>query len=125
MKKEQRKKDRAKAEPSTEKRFTITLDNVSKPDLEPYSDKKEAKPLTARLEDDDDADGSDNDQQPGKERGEYRSGNRVQCRTGKEHKGRLGSALELKKPVPQGVDHCLNRAPIITWERTSSLSPAG
>ena len=63
--KDQRKADRAKAVPSGEKRFTITLDNVAKPELEPYAEKKEAKPLAARLEEDDDAD-DDEAEGPGK-----------------------------------------------------------
>jgi carboxyl-terminal processing protease len=54
--KETRKTARSKAVPSAEKRFTITLDNVSNPELEPFAEKKDAKPLAARLEDEDDDD---------------------------------------------------------------------
>ena len=49
--KEQRKAARAKAAPLSDKRFTITLDNASKPGLEAYSEKKEPKPLAERIED--------------------------------------------------------------------------
>jgi carboxyl-terminal processing protease len=54
--KEQRKTARAKAVQPNDKRFTLTLDNVSKPTLEPYTEKKDSKSLAARLEDGDDAD---------------------------------------------------------------------
>jgi carboxyl-terminal processing protease len=57
--KEQRKTARAKSVLPNDKRFTITLDNASKPGLEPYSDKKESKPLAARIDDGDDADDAD------------------------------------------------------------------
>lgn len=63
--KESRKTARAKATPSAEKRFTITLDNVANPELEPFSEKKESKPLAARLEEDDDGDDAEGDV-PGK-----------------------------------------------------------
>jgi carboxyl-terminal processing protease len=57
--KEQRKTARAKAVQPNDKRFTLTLDNVSKPTLEPYTEKKEPKSLAARIEDGDDDDDAD------------------------------------------------------------------
>jgi carboxyl-terminal processing protease len=59
--KEQRKTARAKASQPNDKRFTLTLDNVSKPDLEVYSEKKESKSLAARIEDADDSDDADSE----------------------------------------------------------------
>jgi carboxyl-terminal processing protease len=57
--KEQRKTARAKAVQPNDKRFTITLDNASKPGLEAYTDKKETKSLTARIEEGEDPEDAD------------------------------------------------------------------
>jgi carboxyl-terminal processing protease len=59
VRKEQRKTARAKAALPNDKRFAITLDNASKPGLEAYTDKKENKSLTARIEDGEDAEDAD------------------------------------------------------------------
>jgi carboxyl-terminal processing protease len=58
--KEKRKTARANAAASTEKRFAITLDNVSKPGLEPYTEKKETRAID-RAEDPENADPEDED----------------------------------------------------------------
>jgi hypothetical protein len=57
-KKTRRNAERAKLKPTEDKRFVITLDNVNKPELEPFVDKskEEAKPKDAKAEDDDDDD---------------------------------------------------------------------
>jgi len=67
-KKARRKEARAQQKPADEKRFTVTLDNVSKPELEPYAEKKkEPEPKTSELKtDDDDGDDDADDESGGK-----------------------------------------------------------
>jgi hypothetical protein len=64
--KEQRKTVRAKAAPSNEKRFVVTLDNVSKPELEAYVEKKEDKSALAKAIDEDAGEEDADTEAPGK-----------------------------------------------------------
>ena len=66
-KKARRNAERAKLKPIDDKRFTVTLDNVSKPELEPYVEKvKETEPKSKEVKSEDELDDEADDDVGGK-----------------------------------------------------------